>query len=141
MSPPWLLALATLPAVALLAWAYRRVRPARGELEEAVLQWAADRGHHVRRDDDAVEIVGARGDRRFTVALHPGPPRVLLLAVDCDADPPDGAAAATVQDGALVSRFTAPALHHLQDLDGALSALVDLAAEVERGHPLVGDAG
>jgi len=137
-----MLVAAAVPALALLAWALRTARPARGEEGSAVLRWASERGHHVRRDDDAVEIVGARGDRRFTVALHFGPPRVLLLAVDCDADPPKGEGVARVQDGALVSRITGPALHHLADLDGMLAALADLAGEVERTSPaVVPDAG
>ncbi len=130
-----MLALVAVPTLALAAWAFGRNSRARSASESEVLGWARHRGHFVRRAAHGVEVVGALGTRRFTVALHPGPPLVLLLAVDCDVEsqePPDGV---RVQDGALVSRITSPAPAHLADLDGLIVDLVALAEEVERTHP------
>jgi hypothetical protein len=136
VTPPWLFAAAALPLVALLALAWRHVGGLRRPFEPSpvaarVLAWAVEHHHHVRREGRVVEVVGVLGDRRFTVATHPGPPEVVLLAVDCDAELPDDTAVLAVQDGALVSRITTPEPEQLADLDGLLHSLADMAAGVE----------
>jgi len=138
MNPPWLFAFGAVVVLALVAVVARFWAPRPLPATSALLRWASERGHQLRRDDHIVEVVGALGNRRFTVALHPGPPAVLLLAIDCDADVESEGPVARVQDGALVSRITGPEAAHVEDLDALLAALAEAAASVEVDAPLLG---
>ncbi len=129
------LALVAVAAAASLGayWLARRVDD---DLGDQLLAWARARGHLARGDgrSSPVEVVGAVGQRRFTVSLHPLDPPVMLVGLDCHAD--DGG---DVHDSTLVTRWTRPRAADLGRLDEVLSGMAEVATELEKSRPATAD--
>jgi hypothetical protein len=125
---------------------------------EAIRAWAEAQGHAVRGDGTSapLEVIGARGARRWTVGWFqaPGADAVLLLGMDCaasdtaptDTAPIDTAASPEdrprVDDGVLAARVTRPSpdLFAPARLDALLDELEAMAIALEREHPAPPDA-
>jgi hypothetical protein len=109
--------------------------------QAALRRWGARPGWRIRDDGPTLQVIGGHGGRSFSFTLLPGPPLQLLVGVDCAALPlpsADPDAAPRVQDGTLVSRWTAPptTLFEASRLDALLQELVGIAQSLEETQPL-----
>lgn len=105
----------------------------------SVIAWAKRTGKTTRGDGftHPLEVVGLAGERWFTVSYDANT-RVLLIGLDCDAADglADAQTQATVQDEALVTRWTKPTVEQVNQLDEVIAAMVGVARSVEQSEPL-----
>jgi hypothetical protein len=108
--------------------------------QAALRRWGDRHGWRIREDGPNLQVIGGHSGRSFSFTLLPGPPLQLLVGVDCAAMPRSSTAegASQVQDGTLVSRWTAPptSLFEADRLDALLEELAGMAQSLEETQPL-----
>ena len=119
-----------LGGVVVVAWLAGRLE--RDPARDALRGWAERMGLPLRGDgfENPLEVVGRVNDRWFT-ASYDANARVLLVGLDCFGE------GGTVQDDALVTRWTAPTAEQIGRLSAVLEEMVAAAVAAEAGNAIV----